>query len=96
MTRDRQRGTAHERMYTAEWRRERAIFLSQLEHALCECPLHKGKLDAPASTVVDHIIPHRGDVVLFWDRKNWQGMAKPCHDRKTAKEDGRWGRRACA
>lgn len=35
---------------------------------------------------VDHIEPHRGDVVKFWDRKNWQGLCKPCHSRKTAHE----------
>ena len=30
--------------------------------------------------MVDHIIPHRGDMKLFWDRKNWQPMASsPCH-----------------
>ena len=36
---------------------------------------------------VDHIIPHRGDQKLFWDRNNWQALCKPCHDRKTGKED---------
>ncbi|MCB4811684.1 HNH endonuclease [Methylovorus menthalis] len=40
------------------------------------------------ATVVDHIKPHRGDMALFWDRNNWQAMAKECHDRKTAREDG--------
>jgi len=28
---------------------------------------------------------------LFWDRNNWQSMAKACHDRKTAAEDGGFG-----
>jgi len=36
--------------------------------------------------VTDHIVPHRGDVRLFWDAKNWQAMCKRCHDRKTASE----------
>jgi 5-methylcytosine-specific restriction enzyme A len=43
-----------------------------------------------AATVVDHIVPHRGDPVLFWDEGNWQSQCKPCHDAKTARE-GRWG-----
>jgi hypothetical protein len=31
--------------------------------------------------LVDHIQPHRGDPVLFWDSKgNWAGLCKPCHD----------------
>ena len=40
------------------------------------------------STVVDHIIPHKGDEDLFWEQDNWQALCKSCHDRKTAKEDG--------
>jgi 5-methylcytosine-specific restriction protein A len=40
--------------------------------------------------IVDHIVPHRGDPVLFWDEGNWAAMCKPCHDGKTARE-GRWG-----
>ena len=33
-----------------------------------------------AATVVDHIIPHRGDKTLFWDETNWQSLCKTCHD----------------
>ena len=32
------------------------------------------------ATLVDHEVPHRGDVGLFWDRTNWQSLCKPCHD----------------
>ncbi|MGM9590559.1 MAG: HNH endonuclease signature motif containing protein, partial [Faecousia sp.] len=35
------------------------------------------------ATVVDHIIPHRGDRKLFWDESNWQPLCKDCHNRKT-------------
>ena len=42
--------------------------------------------------VVDHIIPHRGDMMLFWDSRNWQGLTKADHDRKTATEDSGFGR----
>ena len=38
----------------------------------------EGKL-TPA-TVVDHIEPHRGDQVLFWDTANWQPLCKVHHD----------------
>ena len=89
--RDRQRGSSTDRGYDARWRRARARFLS--EHPLCACPEHRGRDDAPVATVVDHIVPHRGDERLFWDEANWQPMAKACHDRKTAIEDGRWGAR---
>ncbi|WP_041742293.1 HNH endonuclease [Collimonas fungivorans] len=32
------------------------------------------------ATVADHIKPHRGDEVLFFDPKNLQSLCKPCHD----------------
>jgi 5-methylcytosine-specific restriction endonuclease McrA len=41
--------------------------------------------------IVDHIVPHKGDQTLFWDRANWRPMAKACHDSKTAREDGGFG-----
>jgi len=85
---DQERGTAAQRGYGPRWRKVRMMFLRQ--HPLCvECQ-KAGRL-TPA-TVVDHIIPHKGDMVLFWDESNWQALCKPCHDRKTAKEDGGFGR----
>ncbi len=76
---DRLRGGADARGYNAEWRKARAAYLRR--HPLCvECQ-KEGKL-TPA-TVVDHIIPHRGDSKLFWDESNWQSLCKGCHDRKT-------------
>ncbi len=43
------------------------------------------------ATDLDHIIPHRGDLRLFWDMNNWQGLCKSCHSKKTAREDGGFG-----
>ena len=81
------RGTAQERGYTARWQRARRTFLAQ--HPLCaECE-RQGRLTG--ATVVDHVIPHKGDMVLFWDSENWQSLCKTCHDVKTAKEDGGFG-----
>ena len=40
---------------------------------------------APA-TVVDHIIPHRGDEELFWDSNNLQPLCFKCHQLKTLEE----------
>jgi 5-methylcytosine-specific restriction enzyme A len=36
-----------------------------------------------AANVVDHIIPHRGDMELFWDADNWQSLCRAHHDAKT-------------
>jgi 5-methylcytosine-specific restriction enzyme A len=83
---DSRRGTAHERGYDARWRRASADF--RRAHPLCIDCLSRGR--STAASVVDHIVPHRGDKVLFWDQRNWQALCKPCHDSKTAREDGRW------
>ena len=76
---DRLRGSAAERGYDAKWRRARKRFLQR--HPLCANCLSQGVL-TPA-TVMDHIVPHRGDHRLFWDEQNWQPLCKACHDRKT-------------
>lgn len=49
------------------------------------------KCGEPA-TDVDHIVPHKGNHELFWDRDNWQALCHHCHSVKTATEDGGWGR----
>ena len=87
---DAERGTAHERGYTYRWRKYAAAFLR--DHPLCECPdCTAGDGRITPAEVVDHRIPHRGDERLFWDPSNHQAMSKPCHDRKTAREDGGFG-----
>ena len=73
------RENAAARGYDKRWQRARALFLKR--HPLCaEC--QRQNRITPA-TVVDHIIPHRGDETLFWDMANWQPLCKACHDRKT-------------
>ena len=46
---------------------------------LCRMCAEHGQ-DTPAS-VVDHIIAHKGDMVLFLLSDNTQSLCKPCHDR---------------
>jgi 5-methylcytosine-specific restriction protein A len=83
---DHKRPSAARRGYGSRWRRARAAFLAQ--HPLCAACRAKGCV-VPA-TVVDHVVPHRGDQRLFWDQSNWAPACKRCHDVKTARE-GRWG-----
>jgi len=81
------RESSTKRGYGYRWQVVSKAFLRA--HPLCQCPdCLEGEKQLSVATVVDHIIPHRGDMVLFWDRNNWQSMAKVCHDRKTATEDG--------
>jgi 5-methylcytosine-specific restriction protein A len=41
------------------------------------------------ATVTDHIIPHRGDMVRFWDRANWQSLCEPCHNSEKQRLESR-------
>jgi 5-methylcytosine-specific restriction endonuclease McrA len=57
---------------TTGYRQARRLYL--LNNPLCVmCARSK-----PA-TVLDHIVPHRGNLELFWDQRNWQGLCDPCH-----------------
>lgn len=84
------RRSSAERGYGAKWQRARAAWIQM--HPLCVDCERRGAITAAA--VVDHIVPHRlnealesgnaGRIkaaqALFWDRKNWQSLCKPCHD----------------
>ncbi|WP_218578363.1 hypothetical protein [Vineibacter terrae] len=71
---DRRRPGARARGYDSKWQRESKAFLARPENRHCVCGC--GRL----ADMVDHIIPHRGDQRLFWNRANWQPMASsPCH-----------------
>lgn len=74
---DAKRPNASARGYDSKWRRESKAFLALPENRYCACGCGR-----PADTV-DHKVPHKGDMRLFWDRSNWQPLASsPCHDRK--------------
>ena len=49
-----------------------------------ECARRGERVRAPE---VDHIVPHRGDMALFTDRRNLQSLCKSCHSRKTLAEN---------
>lgn len=85
---DQHRDSAAERGYGHKWRKAREGYLSK--HSLCLMCDSNGFVEP--SSVVDHIVPHRGNKELFWDKDNWQALCKSCHDKKTAREDGGFGR----
>jgi 5-methylcytosine-specific restriction protein A len=84
---ERYRGSRHDRGYTSRWDKARKGFI--VKHPLCA--EHERNGEVVTGQVVDHIVPHRGDKKLFWDRSNWQTLCKMCHDTKTAREDGGFG-----
>lgn len=79
---DTRRGSSAQRGYGAAWQRARKRYLRA--HPLCvECEAEGKTVEA---TVVDHIIPHRGNQELFWDEEgNWQPLCKTHHDQKTGR-----------
>lgn len=79
---DNGRPSASKRGYDARWRKARKSYLSI--NPLCvKC---EGEGRTTEARVVDHIIPHRGNKILFWDVSNWQSLCKACHGKKTMAE----------
>ena len=77
--------SAADRGYNRAWQKASKLFLAA--HPLCVKCAAEGVYHR--ATVVDHIVPHRGDQGLFWDRNNWQALCKKHHDQKTGREDSR-------
>ncbi|MAR55843.1 MAG: HNH endonuclease [Rickettsiales bacterium] len=68
------RDSPSKRGYGRRWQAARATFLKK--HPICvKCPKHRPR----SATVVDHIVPHKGDQKLFWDQTNWQPLCATCH-----------------
>ena len=66
------RPSAAKRGYGSRWQRLSKACLRR--HNLCVRCKAQGRFTA--ATVVDHIIPHRGDPHLMWDESNWQALCK--------------------
>jgi 5-methylcytosine-specific restriction protein A len=65
---------------TTRWRNLRAFYLRR--HPLCvECE-RNGRITP--SVAVDHIVPHRGDMALFYAGDNLQALCASCHNSKSA------------
>ena len=79
---DRRRGSSASRGYGFHWQKARLAYLAQ--NPLCAQCRASGRI-VPA-TVVDHVVPHKGNSKLFWDSGNLQSLCKRCHDRKTGGE----------
>ena len=83
------RKSAAARGYGRRWQWASKAFLDQnplcgqraggLQPVMSEC---HDKGYTTQATLVDHVIPHRGDMGLFWDQANWQAMCATCHGRK--------------
>lgn len=76
--------TSSQRGYNYRWQQARVGWLRK--HPLCVYCERDGRVTA--AKIVDHIEPHRGDMVKFWDSAhNWQSLCAPCHSSVKAKEE---------
>lgn len=47
------------------------------------------------ATIVDHITPHRGDPILFWNADNWQSLCETHHNAAKQSEEKSGTVRGC-
>ena len=84
------RVSAYHRGYTKRWAKASLAF--RVRYPLCgmrpggQAPVMSqchddGRVTAAQQT--DHVIPHRGDVGLFWNEANWQALCHACGARKS-------------
>ena len=62
---------------TGRWKRGRVAHLAA-EPMCRQC--------GSVASVVDHIIPPKGNEAAFFDEANWQSMCAGCHNAKTGRE----------
>jgi 5-methylcytosine-specific restriction enzyme A len=80
--------SARQRGYTTKWERESKAFLALPDNCHCACGCGR------EADMVDHRVPHKGDMKLFWDRANWQPMHRRCNSRKAVLTEGAFGNKA--
>ena len=77
--------TTRRRPYDRKWATYSQDF--RKEFPLCRLCGVMGRV-SPAQAV-DHIVPHKGDWDMFWDRCNHQSLCYPCHNAKSNMESRR-------
>ena len=94
--------TSTQRGYGYKWQQARAGYLAEHPHCVM-CLAELGMTDLhpaevivecarrgvaePLATVVNHMVAHRGNQSLFWDRKNWESLCKRHHDSDAQRQD---------
>lgn len=72
--------------YDYRWQKIRKAYLQR--NPLCVECMKDGIVTV--ATVVDHIIPHKGNRKLFYDESNYQSLCVACHNKKSATERQSW------
>lgn len=81
----RHRGSARARGYDTRWDKASRRHRAQ-EPRCAHCILEGRRGIVMGRTVVDHVIPHRGNEILFNDPANRQTLCLDHHGRKTVRE----------
>lgn len=71
---------------TSRWQKLRWSVLTE-QLFTCQNSNCKRVIVPSSEAVADHVVPHRGDPRLFWDRSNLQCLCKPCHDSAKQREE---------
>ena len=89
---DARRPSGYARGWTVEWAAFSRDYLRR--HPLCECDdcAALPQWRRPAATDVDHTGGHSRTCAHAFDERNVQALSHACHSRKTAREDGSFGR----
>ena len=77
---------------TWKWRKFSRWFLAQEQNRWCLDCRAVGKQTRSQQTA--HIVAHRGNWDLCFDRNNVVPLCRNCHSRRTAKEDGGFGNKS--
>ena len=90
--RDKTRGNGTQRGWSTKWAAFSKAYL--IEHPLCECDecAQLPPWQRPASTDVDHIDGTGRTGARAYDKSNLMALSHAHHARKTAREDGGFGR----
>lgn len=75
-TYDARRGSARDRGYDSRW--DAASRGHRVHDPLCRYCALVGEVKA--ADLTDHLYPHRGDRVLFWNRTYWVSSCNDCHN----------------
>jgi 5-methylcytosine-specific restriction protein A len=75
--------SARERGYSWRWEKVRAIWLKR--NPICVMCYRDGRIE-PA-TVVDHIVPHKGNQLLMWNEKNLQSLCAHHHNSEKKRQE---------
>jgi 5-methylcytosine-specific restriction enzyme A len=73
---EQQRGNARQQGYTSRW--DRVARAYRRANPLCVGCEAIGRVTL--AQLVDHVIPHRGNVALMWEPSNLQSLCKWHHD----------------